>query len=158
MHRWCKLTRNVLMLVLLEMAVEVGLLTKAAVAQVTLEGFLLVMDVANVALKIGWDAEWAVTVFTPATGEQECEGELREKQGGAVNRECPSTRNEGWVHGIFNCPSADVSKKLIKVHLICYLNFLRRGMSMFKKSFSNWNKENNSTKRQRRCWLYTVYI
>lgn len=59
------------MLVLLEMAVEVGLLTKAAVAQVTLEGFLLVMDVANVALKIGWDAEWAVTVFTPATGAQE---------------------------------------------------------------------------------------
>ena len=41
------------MLVLLEMAVEVGLLTKAAVAQVTLEGFLLVMDVADVALEIG---------------------------------------------------------------------------------------------------------
>lgn len=58
------------MLVLLEMAVEVGLLTKAAVAQVTLEGFLFVMDVANVALKIGWDAERAVTVFTPAKGEQ----------------------------------------------------------------------------------------
>lgn len=58
------------MLVLLEMAVEVGLLTKAAVAQVTLEGFLLVMDVADVALKIGWDAEWAVTVFTPVKGEQ----------------------------------------------------------------------------------------
>lgn len=41
------------MFVLLEMTVEVGLLTKAAVAQVTLEWFLLVMDVANVALKIG---------------------------------------------------------------------------------------------------------
>ncbi len=41
------------MLVLLEMAVEVGLLTEAAVAQVTLERFLLVMDVANVPLKIG---------------------------------------------------------------------------------------------------------
>lgn len=45
------------MLVLLEMAVEVGLLTEAAVAQVTLEGFFLVMYVANVALKIGRDAE-----------------------------------------------------------------------------------------------------
>lgn len=41
------------MLVLLEMPVKVGLLSKAAVAQVTLERFLLVMDVANVTLKIG---------------------------------------------------------------------------------------------------------
>lgn len=41
------------MLMLLEMAVEVGLLTKASVAQVTLEGFLLVMNVANMALKVG---------------------------------------------------------------------------------------------------------
>lgn len=48
-----KLTGNVLMLVLLEMAVKVGLLTKAAVAQVTLEGLLLVVDVANVTLKVG---------------------------------------------------------------------------------------------------------
>lgn len=61
------------MLVLLEMAVKVGLLTKAAVAQVTLEGFLLVMNVANVALKIGRDAEGAITVFTPARGEQKYE-------------------------------------------------------------------------------------
>lgn len=59
-------TRNVLVLVLLEMAVEVGLLTEAAVAQVTLEGFLLVVDVANVALQVGRDAERAVTVLTPA--------------------------------------------------------------------------------------------
>lgn len=59
------------MLVLLEMAVQVGLLAEAAVAQVTFEGFLFVMDVANVALKVGWDAEWAVTVFTPAGGEQQ---------------------------------------------------------------------------------------
>lgn len=41
------------MLVLLEMTVQVGLLTEAAVAQVTLEGFLLVVDVANMALKVG---------------------------------------------------------------------------------------------------------
>lgn len=53
------------MLVLLEMAVKVGLLTKAAVAQVTLEGLLLVVDVANVALKVGRYAEGAITVFTP---------------------------------------------------------------------------------------------
>lgn len=53
------------MLVLLEMAVKVGLLTKAAVAQVTLEGLLLVVDVANVTLKVGRDAEGAITVFTP---------------------------------------------------------------------------------------------
>lgn len=53
------------MLVLLEMAVKVGLLTKAAVAQVTLEGLLLVVDVANVTLKVRRDAEGAITVFTP---------------------------------------------------------------------------------------------
>lgn len=41
------------MLVLLEMAVQVGLLTEAAVAQVTLERLLLVVNVANVALKVG---------------------------------------------------------------------------------------------------------
>lgn len=41
------------MLVFLEMAVQVRLLAEAAVAQVTLERFLLVVDVANVALKIG---------------------------------------------------------------------------------------------------------
>lgn len=52
-HGCFRLTRNVLVLVLLEMAVEVGLLTEAAVAQVTLEGFLLVVDVADMALKVG---------------------------------------------------------------------------------------------------------
>lgn len=52
------------------MAVQVRLLAEAAVAQVTLERFLLVVDVANVALKIGWDAERAVTVFTPAKREE----------------------------------------------------------------------------------------
>lgn len=41
------------MLVLLEMTIQVGLLTEAAVAQVTLEGFLLVVDVTNMALKVG---------------------------------------------------------------------------------------------------------
>lgn len=53
------------MLVLLQVAVEVGLLTEAAVAQVTLEGLLLVVDVANVTLEVGGDAEGAVAVFTP---------------------------------------------------------------------------------------------
>lgn len=58
------------MLMLLQMAVKVGLLTEAAVAQVTFEGLLLVVDIADVPLKIGWDAEWAVTVFTPARAEK----------------------------------------------------------------------------------------
>ena len=66
------LTRNVLVLMLLEVAVQVGLLAEAAVAQVTLEGLLLVVDVADVALQVGRDAEGAVAVLTPggeSTGE-----------------------------------------------------------------------------------------
>lgn len=60
------LTRQVAILVLLEVTVQVGLLTKAAVTQVALEGLLLVVDVANVALQVGRNAEGTVTVFTPA--------------------------------------------------------------------------------------------
>lgn len=65
------------MLMLLEMAVEVGLLTKAAVAQVTLEGLLLVVDVANVTLKVGRDAEGAVAIFTPGRGAERLYSERR---------------------------------------------------------------------------------
>ena len=62
------------MLMLLEVAVQVGLLAEAAVAQVTLEGLLLVMDVAHMSLQVGRDAEGPVTVFTPGGGEREREG------------------------------------------------------------------------------------
>lgn len=60
------LTWQIAVLVLFQMTVEVGLLAEAAVAQVALEGLLLVVDVANVTLQVGGDAEGAVTVFTPA--------------------------------------------------------------------------------------------
>lgn len=58
-------TGDALMLVLLEVTVQVGLLAEAAVTQVTLEGLLLVVDVADVALQVGGDAERAVAVLTP---------------------------------------------------------------------------------------------
>lgn len=51
---------------LFEVAVKVGLLAEATVAQVALEGFLLVVNVANVPLQVRGDAEGAVAVFTPA--------------------------------------------------------------------------------------------
>lgn len=51
---------------LLEVTVQVGLLTEATITQVALEGFFLVVDVANVTLQVGGDAEGAVAVFTPA--------------------------------------------------------------------------------------------
>lgn len=51
---------------LFEVTVEVGLLAEAAVTQVAFEGLLLVVDVANVTLQVGGDAEGAVAVFTPA--------------------------------------------------------------------------------------------
>lgn len=54
---------------LLEVAVQVGLLTEATVTQVALEGLLLVVDVANVTLQVGRNAEGPVTVFTPARRE-----------------------------------------------------------------------------------------
>jgi len=50
------------LVVLFEVAVEVGLLAEAAVAEATLEGALLVVDVAHVALQIGRDAEAALAV------------------------------------------------------------------------------------------------
>lgn len=51
---------------LLEVTVQVGLLTETSITQVALEGFFLVVDVANVTLQVGGDAEGAVAVFTPA--------------------------------------------------------------------------------------------
>lgn len=50
-------TWNVLVLVLLKMSVQVGLLPKAPVAQVAFEWLLLVMDVSNVPLEVGGNAE-----------------------------------------------------------------------------------------------------
>lgn len=50
---------------LFQVSVEVGLLTEAAVTQVTLERFLFVVNVANVTLQVGGDAEGTVAVFTP---------------------------------------------------------------------------------------------
>ena len=48
---------------LLKVAVQVGLLAEAAVAQRTFEGFLLVVDVAHVALQVGRDGEGTLAVF-----------------------------------------------------------------------------------------------
>lgn len=55
---------------LLEVTVQVGLLTEATITQVALEGLFLVVDVANVSLQVGGDAEGAVAVFTPAGREE----------------------------------------------------------------------------------------
>lgn len=46
------------------MAVQIGLLTEAAIAKVALERLFLVMNVTNMSLEVGGDAEWTVTVFT----------------------------------------------------------------------------------------------
>lgn len=59
------------MLVLLQVTVQVGLLAEAAVAQVTLEGLLLVMDVTHVPLEVGGNTERAITVFTSAERKRE---------------------------------------------------------------------------------------
>lgn len=56
---------------LLEVAVQVGLLAEATVAQVALEGLFLVVDVADVTLQVGGDAEGAVAVFTPGRKKAE---------------------------------------------------------------------------------------
>lgn len=50
-------TWGALVLVLLQVAVQVGLLPEAAVAQVALERLLLVVDVPHVPLQVGGDAE-----------------------------------------------------------------------------------------------------
>lgn len=50
-------TWNVLVFVFLKMSVQVGLLPKASVTQVTFEWLLLVMDVSNVPLEVGGNAE-----------------------------------------------------------------------------------------------------
>lgn len=47
-----------------EVPVQVGLLPEAAVTQVAFEGFLFVMDVTDVALKIRWNTERTITVLT----------------------------------------------------------------------------------------------
>ena len=48
------------------MTVQVGLLAEAAVTQVAFERFLFVVDVADVTLQVGGDAERTIAVFTPA--------------------------------------------------------------------------------------------
>ena len=53
------------MLVFLQMPVQVGLLPKAAVAQVAFERLLFVVDVPHVPLEVGGDAERPVTVLAP---------------------------------------------------------------------------------------------
>ena len=50
-------------LVLLQVSVQVGLLSKAAVTKRTLERLLLVVDVPHVALKVGGDGEAALTIL-----------------------------------------------------------------------------------------------
>lgn len=50
-------TWNILVFMFLKMPVQVGLLPKAPVTQVTFEWLLLVMDVSNVPLEVGGNAE-----------------------------------------------------------------------------------------------------
>lgn len=59
-------TGHVAVLVLLEVSVQVGLLTETPVAQVTLEGLLLVVDVADMPLQVGRYAKGSVAVFASA--------------------------------------------------------------------------------------------
>jgi len=49
--------------VLLEVAVQVGLLAEAALAQRTPEGLLFVVNIADVALQVGGDGEGALAVL-----------------------------------------------------------------------------------------------
>ena len=50
-------TWHILVFMFLKMSVQVGLLPKASVTQVTFEWLLLVMDVSNVPLEVGGNAE-----------------------------------------------------------------------------------------------------
>lgn len=71
---------------LLEVTIQVGLLTKASITQVALKGLLLVVDVANMPLQVGRDAEGAVAVFTSARREREKKKSvLRTKQTATKN-------------------------------------------------------------------------
>lgn len=96
------------MLVLLEMAVKVGLLTEAAVAQVTLEGLLLVVDVANVTLKVGRDAEGAIAVFTPIgrADVRTVSGGLPAEVSGLLRRAVPV--------GLLSCVRSQVSGEVCR--------------------------------------------
>lgn len=58
-------TWHMLVFVLLEVSVQVGLLPEAPVTQVTFEWLLLVVNVPDMPLKVGGDAEGAVAVLTP---------------------------------------------------------------------------------------------
>lgn len=69
------------------MAVQVGLLTKAAVTQVALEGLLFIVDVANMSLEVGRDAEGAITVFTSAKRARGRETGTETGKGGVLDRE-----------------------------------------------------------------------
>lgn len=50
-------TWDVLVLVFLEVTIQVGLLAKAAIAQVAFEGLLFVVDVTHMPLQVGGYAE-----------------------------------------------------------------------------------------------------
>lgn len=50
-------TWNILVFMFLKMSVQIGLLPKASVTQVAFEWLLLVMDVSNVPLEVGGNAE-----------------------------------------------------------------------------------------------------
>ena len=49
---------------LFQVPVQVGLLSEASVAERTLEGLLLVVDVPDVPLQVGGDGEGALAVLT----------------------------------------------------------------------------------------------
>lgn len=53
-----------------------------------LEGFLLIVDVANVTLEIGGDAEGAIAEFTPAGDEHVVGKERRHAQAAGGEESC----------------------------------------------------------------------
>ena len=56
-------THHAFRFVLVQMAIEIGLLTEAAIAHGTAKRFLLVVDVADVTLQIARDAKGALAIF-----------------------------------------------------------------------------------------------